>query len=136
MIAGLMKNSSQNAIKKLPGAGDVPILGALFRSTSFQKGETELVIVVTPYLVNPVNASDIKLPTDGYNAPNELQRILGNQQSAGKSGQQRPGPTAAPEARTGPSVGAADTTAPATAASDSGKRGAVAEAPKPGFNLK
>jgi pilus assembly protein CpaC len=136
MIAGLMKNSSQNAIRKLPGAGDVPILGALFRSTSFQKGETELVIVVTPYLVNPVNASDIKLPTDGYSAPNELQRILGHQLSDGKSGQQRPGPTAAPEARTAPSVGAADTSVPATAATGSGKRGTVAEVPTPGFNLK
>jgi pilus assembly protein CpaC len=131
MIAGLMKNSSQNTVKKLPGAGDLPILGSLFRSTSFQKGETELVIVVTPYLVNPVDAHDIKLPTDGYNAPNELQRLLGNQDSAGKSGQQRPGPTAAPAPRNVPSVGAAD-----PAATPSGKRGAVAEVPKPGFNLK
>jgi pilus assembly protein CpaC len=134
MIAGLMKNSSQNAIKKMPGAGDVPILGALFRSTSFQKGETELVIVVTPYLVNPVDAKDIKLPTDGYNAPNELQRILGNQESDSKSGVQRPMPSAAPQARNAPSVGAADTVAPAQG--NSSKRGAVAELPAPGFNLK
>jgi hypothetical protein len=69
MIAGLLKNYSQNAIKKMPGAGDLPILGSLFRSTNYQKGETELVIVVTPYLVNPVNANDIKLPTDGFSAP-------------------------------------------------------------------
>lgn len=132
MIAGLMKNSSQNTIKKLPGAGDLPILGSLFRSTSFQKGETELVIVVTPYLVNPVDARDIKLPTDGYNAPNELQRLLGNQDSDSKSGVQRPGPTAAPEARTAPAVGAAE-----PAKSKSGKRdAAVAEVPAPGFNLK
>lgn len=133
MIAGLMKNSSQNSIKKLPGAGDLPILGSLFRSTSFQKGETELVIVVTPYLVNPVNANDIKLPTDGYRAPDELQRILGNQASDGKSGAQRPVPTAAP-AQSAPSVGAA---APAPGNAD--KRGATAAAapvPAPGFNLK
>jgi pilus assembly protein CpaC len=134
MIAGLMKNNTQNSIKKLPGAGDLPILGALFRSTSFQKGETELVIIVTPYLVNPVDAKDIKLPTDGYNAPNELQRILGNQDSDGKSGAQRPMPSAAPEARNAPAVGAADIAAPAQA--NSGKRGAVAELPAPGFNLK
>jgi pilus assembly protein CpaC len=130
MIAGLMKNSSQNAIKKLPGAGDLPILGSLFRSTSFQKGETELVIVVTPYLVNPVDANDIKLPTDGYSAPNELQRLLGNQESAGKSGGTRPLPSAAPEAKTVPSVGAAEPDA------KTAKRGAVADVPAPGFNLK
>jgi pilus assembly protein CpaC len=134
MIAGLMKNSSQNSVKKLPGAGDVPILGALFRSTSFQKGETELVIVVTPYLVNPVDANDIKLPTDGYSAPNELQRILGGQDSDGKSGAVRPVPTAAPQATTAPAVGAADTAAPGHA--DSRKSAAVADVPTPGFNLK
>ncbi|MFA7604626.1 MAG: type II and III secretion system protein family protein [Novosphingobium sp.] len=131
MIAGLMKNSSQNAIKKLPGAGDLPILGSLFRSTGFQKGETELVIVVTPYLVNPVDAKDIKLPTDGFNVPNELQRILGNQDSDGKSGAQRPMPSAAPQTGSAPSVGAAQPPAPVA-----GKRGATAEAPTPGFNLK
>ena len=97
MIAGLMSNSSQQTVEKLPGAGDLPIIGSLFKSTSFRKGETELVIVVTPYLVQPVNANDIKLPTDGYNNPNELQRIFGNQESAGKSGQQRPMPSAAPD---------------------------------------
>lgn len=139
MIAGLMKNSDQNTIKKLPGAGDLPILGSLFRSTSFQKGETELVIVVTPYLVNPVDASEIRLPTDGYNAPNELQRLLGNQDSAGKSGATRPGPKAAPETPSAPSVGAADmNAAPAQSRSDqshSGQRSAAAEVPAPGFNL-
>ncbi|MEJ5975298.1 type II and III secretion system protein family protein [Novosphingobium sp. PS1R-30] len=129
MIAGLMKNSTQNAIRKMPGAGDLPILGSLFRSTAFQRGETELVIVVTPYLVNPVDGNDIKLPTDGYNAPNELQRLLGNQDNAGKSGVSRPVPSAAPQPQTAPAVGAADVPA-------SAKRGATAEAPKPGFNLK
>ncbi|MEQ1494172.1 MAG: type II and III secretion system protein family protein [Novosphingobium sp.] len=97
MIAGLMSNNAQNTIKKLPGAGDLPIVGALFKSTSFRKGETELVIVVTPYLVKPVNANDIKLPTDGYESPNVVQQLLGNKQSDGKSGQQRPVPTAAPD---------------------------------------
>ncbi|HNJ48096.1 MAG TPA: type II and III secretion system protein family protein, partial [Novosphingobium sp.] len=61
MIAGLMGNNAQNTIKKMPGAGDVPILGSLFRSTNFQRGDTELVIVITPYLVQPVDANDIKL---------------------------------------------------------------------------
>jgi pilus assembly protein CpaC len=78
MIAGLLSNSAQNTIVKLPGAGDLPILGSLFRSTAFKKGETELVIVVTPYLVKPVDAKDIKLPTDGFRAADALQQVLGN----------------------------------------------------------
>ncbi|NNC58633.1 MAG: type II and III secretion system protein family protein [Erythrobacter sp.] len=94
MIAGLMQNSSQNSIEKTPGLGDVPILGNLFRSTSFNRGETELVIVVTPYLVKPVDANDIKLPTDGYQAPNELQRTLGFKANDGVTGGDRPKPTA------------------------------------------
>ncbi len=57
MIAGLLSNNAQNTIDKTPGAGDLPILGALFNSTEFQKGQTELVIVVTPYLVEPVDDS-------------------------------------------------------------------------------
>ncbi len=107
MIAGLMSNGAQSTVKKLPGAGDLPIVGSLFRSTHFQKGETELVIVVTPYLVQPVNASEIKLPTDGYRNPNMLQQVFGNQASAGKSGEQRPGPTSAPaqQGPNGPQVG-------------------------------
>lgn len=107
MIAGLMSNSAQNTVKKMPGAGDLPIVGSLFRSTHFQKGETELVIVVTPYLVQPVNANEIKLPTDGYRSPNMLQQVFGNQASAGKSGEQRPGPTSGPgqQGPNGPQVG-------------------------------
>ena len=82
MIAGLLSNNSQNSIEKTPGVGDVPILGNLFRSTNYRKGETELVIIVTPYLVNPVNGNQIKLPTDGFNAPNEAARLFGMQESA------------------------------------------------------
>ena len=94
MIAGLMSNNAQQTINKAPGVGDVPILGNLFRSRSFQKGETELVIVVTPYLVKPVNDGDIRLPTDGFRAASEIESLLGYQGHAGKSGAQRPGPTA------------------------------------------
>lgn len=94
MIAGLMSNNSQNTIEKAPGLGDVPILGNLFRSTDYRKGETELVIVVTPYLVNPVNANDIALPTDGFRAANDAQRLLGFRENDGVSGASRPMPTA------------------------------------------
>jgi len=93
MIAGLLSNNAQNTLTKMPGAGDIPILGSLFRSTSYKKGETELVIVVTPYLVNPVNANDIKLPTDGFQSPNDIQRLLGNMENDGVTGGDRPKPT-------------------------------------------
>jgi pilus assembly protein CpaC len=74
MIGGLLSNKASNSIQKMPGAGDLPVLGALFKSTSFVKGETELVIVVTPYLVKPVNDGDIKLPTDGCRRPMTFNR--------------------------------------------------------------
>ncbi|MCP9222481.1 type II and III secretion system protein family protein [Erythrobacter sp. LQ02-29] len=92
MIAGLMTNNMQNQIEKTPGLGDVPVLGNLFRSSDFRRGETELVIVVTPYLVKPVDAKDIVLPTDGFHVPDELQRNTIFKSNAGVSGEQRPGP--------------------------------------------
>lgn len=138
MIAGLLKNYSQNAIKKMPGAGDLPILGSLFRSTNYQKGETELVIVVTPYLVNPVDASEIKLPTDGFSAANDLQRLIGNMETDGKVGARRPEPTTAPEARTNPGAPPISANDAAPAQGDRKARGkrSAAVVPAPGFNLK
>ncbi len=94
MIAGLMSNTAQNAIDKAPGLGDVPVLGNLFRSSEFRRGETELVIVVTPYLVKPVNANDIKLPTDGYGAPSEWSRTVGMRQNNRNTPAERPKPSA------------------------------------------
>lgn len=108
MIAGLMSNNAQSTIEKAPGAGDIPILGNLFRSRSFRKGETELVIVVTPYLVEPVNPSDIKLPTDGYRTADELQQLVGYLDNDGESGVARPGPTVVD--RTAPPPGVSQTT--------------------------
>ncbi|TAD72767.1 MAG: type II and III secretion system protein family protein [Sphingomonadales bacterium] len=108
MIAGLMSANSQNLLDKAPGVGDVPILGNLFRSRQFRKGETELVIIVTPYLVKPVDAKDIKLPTDGYRSASELDQLLGYQNNAGVSGEQRPGPTSAQPEGPNPQVSDAD----------------------------
>ncbi|QIK96235.1 type II and III secretion system protein family protein [Sphingomonas sp. HDW15A] len=85
MIAGLLRNSSTNDINKAPFLGDIPILGALFRSTRYRRAETELVIVVTPYLVRPVSGQ-LALPTDGYRAPTDGQRIIGGQSYKGVSG--------------------------------------------------
>ena len=139
MIAGLMSNTSSNTIEKMPGAGDLPVLGALFRSTNYRKGETELVIVVTPYLVKPVNAADIKLPTDGFNTPNEVQRLFGNMDNDGVTGKQRPGPTVAPEAQgpAAPQIGTLDTATPARPekVKKQKRNRKAAAAATPGFSL-
>jgi pilus assembly protein CpaC len=105
MIAGLMSNNAQSTIDKAPGVGDIPILGSLFRSNEFRKGQSELVIVVTPYLVNPVSAGEIKLPTDGFETANLGQQLFGNMNANGKTGGDRPKPTTAPDANVAPKVG-------------------------------
>ncbi|KPP89763.1 pilus assembly protein CpaC [Erythrobacter sp. HL-111] len=148
MIAGLMSTNSQNALDKAPGLGDVPILGNLFRSREFRRGESELVIVVTPYLVKPVDAKDIALPTDGYRSANELEQLLAYQNHAGQSGAKRPGPTAAGEDAPTPDVSDADPAAivpgkvpqlpkPAKRADDRGRgrTDRTADAAAPGFSL-
>jgi pilus assembly protein CpaC len=106
MIAGLLSNNHNNSIEKTPGAGDVPILGALFRSNAFQRNETELVIVITPYLVKPVNANDIVLPTDGYKAPTDLDRVLFGQLGGGTNGGTRPKPKMEEAPPVAPAIGA------------------------------
>lgn len=143
MIAGLLSNNANNTIQKTPGAGDLPILGSLFRSTNFQKGQTELVIVVTPYLVQPVDANDIKLPTDGYSAPDELKRILGNELHDGKTGGDRPKPTEKPgTVQAGPQVGLNDqpvtlpAAAPAQVADNRRAKPDKHAIATPGFDLK
>jgi pilus assembly protein CpaC len=66
-IAGLLQNNVTQSLQKYPWLGDVPILGQLFRSESFRRQESELVIIVTPYVVRPITAaSRLQLPTDGY----------------------------------------------------------------------
>ena len=145
MIAGLLSNNAQHALDKAPGLGDVPILGNLFRSRDFRRGETELVIVVTPYLVKPVNASDIVLPTDGYRSANELQQLLGYRDNSGVSGEQRPGPTAAEPDAPNPDISQADPAAIVPSAPQPQQRRAddrstrgrdrQAEAATPGFEL-
>ena len=65
-IAGLLSEQSTENLSKTPGIGDIPILGALFRSEEFIRDESELIIVVTPYLVRPVSNQRIPLPTDPF----------------------------------------------------------------------
>ncbi|MCF2513846.1 type II and III secretion system protein family protein [Sphingomonas sp. G124] len=109
MIAGLLRNTNTNDINKAPFLGDLPILGALFRSTKYRRAETELVIVVTPYLVRPVS-SQAALPTDGYRAPTAGQMVLEGQSYTGVSST-RPGQGAPVPAISGSS---AVTAAPAS----------------------
>jgi pilus assembly protein CpaC len=77
VIAGLLQNNTTQDISRVPLLGDLPILGALFRSDRFRRNESELVIIVTPYVVRPVSANRIASPTDGFVAPNDVERILG-----------------------------------------------------------
>jgi pilus assembly protein CpaC len=70
-IAGLINENLREAINKFPGLGDLPVLGTLFRSQDFIKGETELLILVTPTLAKPIAPGDIRLPTDSFIEPNE-----------------------------------------------------------------
>ena len=74
-IAGLLSDSYQNSINQFPFLGDVPILGALFRSPSFQDDKTELVIVVTPHLVT-ARRGPVALPGDHYTTPSDYELFL------------------------------------------------------------
>ena len=68
-IAGLLRRDFQTTVRQLPLLGSLPIIGSLFRSSGFQKGETELLIVVTPRLVAPIKPSQVRLPTDRSDDP-------------------------------------------------------------------
>lgn len=72
-IGGLMRDNVKESVKKFPYLGEIPIIGALFRSSSFQKNETELVIIVTPHLVKPLDMTAQTLPTDYYVEPNDFE---------------------------------------------------------------
>jgi len=106
VIGGLLRNHNTNTIARAPFLGNIPILGALFRSTRYQRAETELIVVVTPYLVRPVSANQVALPTDGHRNPDEGQRLLVGRENAGITGEQRPGPSAAPPRTVTPGIGA------------------------------
>lgn len=129
MIAGLLNNETSNGINKVPGLGNIPILGSLFKSRQFQRNETELVIVVTPYLVKPVNASDVHLPTDGYRNATVAQGLLNQQGNDGISGARPAIPSRAPGSPPPPQAASA---LPPVASRDAGKRSSKAA---PGFSF-
>lgn len=105
VIAGLMRNTFSNSVDRTPGLGNIPIIGALFRSNNFRRNETELVIVVTPYLVQPVSANQIALPTDGFRNTNEGNRLLIGREHDSRSGEQRPVPVSAQPQTVAPGIG-------------------------------
>jgi len=88
-IAGLLQRTSTDLTNALPGLGELPVIGALFKSNDFQRGESELVIIVTPYIVQPAPSPDaFRLPTDGFRPATDLDRILYGRQIAPDSGGQ------------------------------------------------
>jgi pilus assembly protein CpaC len=84
-IAGLLREELREDVKKFPILGDIPILGTLFRSTYYQKNESELVIIVTPHLVKPLDMAKQTLPTDAFIEPNDFEfYLLGSTEGRGK----------------------------------------------------
>lgn len=126
VIGGLLNNNTTNSVNKAPFLGDLPIIGQLFRSNGWKRSESELVIVVTPYLVRPVSDHKITLPTDGYREATDGQRILLNQQTDGKSGASHAAPVAAPPVSAPPG---------ATPAAIDPRRKSAPDAPAPGFSI-
>ena len=87
-IAGLLQKTSIDQTNALPWIGEVPVIGALFKSNDFQRGESELVIIVTPYVVQPASSpTALRTPVDGFRPATDLDRILlGRQQAPGPAG--------------------------------------------------
>ena len=92
-IAGLLQSDFSDTVRQFPFLGDLPIIGALFRSAGYIKGETELVIVITPHLVNPAAGPEqLALPTDNFVPPDELSLFLMGRTEGWTSGKPQPRP--------------------------------------------
>jgi pilus assembly protein CpaC len=76
MIAGLMREQARQNLDSLPGLMTLPVLGSLFRSRDYLQGETELVVIVTPYIVQPANPADLQTPADGLKMANDAESLL------------------------------------------------------------
>ncbi|TCQ71856.1 pilus assembly protein CpaC [Ochrobactrum sp. BH3] len=76
MIAGLIRDDVRQTVSGLPGLSKIPVLGALFRSTGFVRSETELVVIITPYLVRPVQEKDLARPDDNFTPASDPERYL------------------------------------------------------------
>ncbi|ANP45323.1 type II and III secretion system protein family protein [Candidatus Viadribacter manganicus] len=76
VMAGLIQERTRHAVEGVPGMMNTPVLGSLFRSRDFMNSETELVIIVTPYLVRPTAAGNLRTPADGFMNPSEGESLL------------------------------------------------------------
>lgn len=76
VIGGLLENNFDNTVRGIPGLTDIPVLGALFRSTNFLQDETELIVTVTGYLVRPIDDQEIILPNDGLAPARDVEMYL------------------------------------------------------------
>lgn len=95
VVAGLVKNNQTNSIRRIPGLGEIPVLGALFRSTEFQADQTELMFVVTPRLVKPLG-SPVVLPTDNHIPPSRNGAVFGGAGEGPGQPAREPSPATAP----------------------------------------
>lgn len=100
-VAGLLQNNANNLIKQYPILGDIPVLGALFRSTDFQREETELVIIITSHLVKPAVAGSLRNLTDSFIPPSALDQYLLGRLSGGPLRGRASGNSVKPQAKTG-----------------------------------
>jgi pilus assembly protein CpaC len=85
-IAGLLQDDFSDTVEQVPWIGDLPILGTLFRSSSYRRGETELVILATPRLVKPTPAGSLATPTDNFVPPSDIEFFLFGQMEGPESG--------------------------------------------------
>jgi pilus assembly protein CpaC len=76
MMAGLIKDVTSQDIKGTPGLKSLPVLGALFSSRQYEQDQTELVVIVTPFIARPVKERQLATPVDGFNPPTDLQQIF------------------------------------------------------------
>jgi pilus assembly protein CpaC len=134
MIAGLLSNTLGSQVSKMPLAGDIPVLGALFKSNGWRRNETELMIVITPYLVKPVSDRDIVLPTDGIHSIDDAQRVIMGKTTDKLKSNSRPMPMIAPPATNGPEIGSVSDAAPVIE-KKSDKVAAQAAVSGPGFSF-
>jgi pilus assembly protein CpaC len=135
-IGGLIGNNITGALKAFPGLGEVPVIGALLRSTNFQQDRTELVFIVTPHLVKPLANPNVPLPTDSFTQPNEAD-IYATGDMEGRGAKRNtpragtPAASAAPMSPSTPSLAAPTDTAtpPSTPPSSSSTQPPAAVAP-------
>lgn len=112
-LAGLLQNNITETVSKIPGLGDIPILGALFRSTSFTQKKTDLLIAVTPHIVKPVKEGSLSFPGDNLQLPDRYEFYLEGKLEGHRSPDDKPGlsqhdfsPSQAPVEKTGGLEGA------------------------------